>query len=43
MRVSEMQWKIKKKSFVSEIVAFQIDARNSAYCDRITSHWQLMC
>ena len=37
-----MEYKIKKKCFVSEIMAFEIVAVNSAYCCRNTCHWQLM-
>ena len=32
-----------KSLFVSEIMAFQIVARNSVYCERNTCHRQLMC
>ena len=42
MQISEMQKKIKKKSFFSDIMAFQIVAVNSAYCCRNTCHRQLM-
>ena len=42
MYISEMQDKIQKESFASEIMAFEIVAVNSAYCCRITSHRQLM-
>ena len=41
MHISEMQQKIKKKSFVSEIMAFEIVAEDSAYCCRNTCHRQL--
>ena len=37
-----MEWKIKKKSFVFEIIEFEIVAVNSAYCCRNTCHRQLM-
>ena len=37
-----MQWKIRKKSFVSDIVSFEIVAWNSAYSCRNTCHRQLM-
>ena len=42
MHISEMQKKIQKRSFASEIVAFEIVAGNSAYCCRNTCHRQLM-
>ena len=42
MHISEMQQKIQKKSFASEIMAFEIIAGNSAYCCRNTYHRQLM-
>ena len=42
IHISEMQQKIQKKSFVSEIMAFEIVAGNSAYCCRNTCHRQLM-
>ena len=42
MYISEMQKKIKKKYFASEIMAFEMVAENSAYCCRNTSHRQLM-
>ena len=42
MHISEMQQKIQKKSFASEIMAFEIVALNSAYCCRNTCHRQLM-
>ena len=42
MHISEMQWKIQKKSFVFEIMTFEIVAVNSAYCCRNTCHRQLM-
>ena len=42
MHISEMQQKIQKKFFASEIVAFEIVAGNSAYCCRNTCHRQLM-
>ena len=42
MHISEMQWKIKKKALVSEIMAFKIVAVNSAYCCRNPCHRQLM-
>ena len=42
MHIYEMQSKIQKKSFVSEIMAFEIVAGNSAYCCRNTCHRQLM-
>ena len=42
MHTSEMQQKIQIKSFVSEIMAFEIVAVNSAYCCRNTCHRQLM-
>ena len=41
MHISEMQLKIKNKSFVSEIMAFEIVAVNSAYCCRNACHRQL--
>ena len=37
-----MQLKIKDKSFVSEIMAFEIVVVNSAYCCRNACHRQLM-
>ena len=42
MLISEMQLEIQKKSFVSEIMAFEIVAGISAYCCRNTYHQQLM-
>ena len=42
MHISEMQYKIKKKSLSFEIMAFEIVAVNSAYCCRNTCHRQLM-
>ena len=42
MHISEMQWKIQKESFVSEIVAFELVWVNSAYCYRNTGHRQLI-
>ena len=42
MYISEMQQKNKKKSFSSEIMAFEIVAWNSAYCCRNTCNRQLM-
>ena len=42
MHISEMQWKIQKNSFVSEITAFEIVAVNSSYCCWKTCHRQLM-
>ena len=42
MHISEMQQKIKKKSFVSEIMALEINPVNSAYCCGKTGHRQLM-
>ena len=42
MHISEMESKVKKKCFVSEIMAFEIVAVNSAYCCRNTCHWQLI-
>ena len=42
MHISEMQWKIKKESFVSEIMAFELVGVNSAYCYRNTGHRQLI-
>ena len=42
MHISEMILKIKNKSFVSEIMAFEIVAVNSAYCCRDACHRQLM-
>ena len=43
MHISEIEQKIKKKCFVSEIMAYEIVAVNSAYCDGNTCHRQLMC
>ena len=37
-----MQYNIQKKSFASEIMAFEIVGGNSAYCCRNTCHRQLM-
>ena len=42
MYISEMQEKIQKKYFASEIMAFEIVAVNSAYCYRNNYHRQLM-
>ena len=42
MHISEMQQKIRKMSFASEIIAFEIVSGNSAYCCRNTCHRQLM-
>ena len=42
MHISEIQQKIQKKSFASEIMAFEIIAGNSAYCCQNTCHRQLM-
>ena len=42
MHISEMQQKIQRKFFASELMAFEIVARNSAYCCRNTCHRQLM-
>ena len=42
MYISEMEKKIQKKSFGSEIMAFEIVAENSGYCCRNTCHRQLM-
>ena len=38
MQISEMQWKIKKESFVSEKMVFELVATNSAYCCQNTCH-----
>ena len=38
MHISEMQQKIQKKTFASEIMAFEIVAGNSAYCRRNTCY-----
>ena len=43
MYISEMQWKIQKKLVASEITAFEVVARNSAYCDGNTGTLQSMC
>ena len=43
MDILEMQWKIPKKFFLFEIMAFEIVAGNSAYCDGNTRHRQSMC
>ena len=32
MHISEMEYKIQKKSSVFKIIAFQVVAENSAYC-----------
>ena len=42
MHISEMQQKIQKMSFASEIMAFKIVWGNSAYIRRNTCHRQLM-
>ena len=42
MHISEMQQKIQKLAFASEIMAFKIVSGNSAYCCRNTCHRQLM-
>ena len=42
MNISEMQSKILKKSFVFEIMTFEIVVGTSAYCCRNTCHRQLM-
>ena len=42
MYIAEMQQKIQKKFFDSEIMAFEIVAENSGYCCRNTCHQQLM-
>ena len=42
MHISEMQQKIKKNSFASEKMAFEIVAGNSAYCCRNTCRRQLL-
>ena len=42
MHISEMQQKIQKKAFVSEIMALEINAVNSAYSCRKTCDRQLM-
>ena len=42
MHISEMRKKIQKKSFVFEMLAFEIVAVNSGYCCRNTCHRQLM-
>ena len=42
MHISEMQQKVQKKSFVSEIKAFEIVVLISAYSCRNTCHRQLM-
>ena len=42
MHISEMQQKIQKLSFASEIMAFKIVSENFAYCCRNTCHRQLM-
>ena len=42
MHISEIQQKIQKKCFSSDIMAFEIVAVNSAYCCRNTCHRQLM-
>ena len=42
MHTSEMQPKIQKRSFASEIMVFEIVAGNSAYCCWNTCHRQLM-
>ena len=38
MQISEMQWKIKKESLVSEKMVFELVATNSAYCCQNTCH-----
>ena len=43
MHISEMEIKIKKKSCVFEIKAFEAVAENSAYCGMNTCHRQPMC
>ena len=43
MHIAEVQQKIEKKSFVSEIMAFEIIVVNSAYCGGNTCHRQLTC
>ena len=42
MHISEVPEKILKKSFVSEIMALEIVAINSAYCYRNSCHRQFM-
>ena len=42
MHISEMQYKIQKKSFVSKVMAFEIIDVNSAYCCKNACHRQLM-
>ena len=42
MHSTEMQWKIKKESFVSEEMVFDLVRVSSAYCYRNTGHRQLM-
>ena len=43
MYISEMEIKIKKKSCVFEIKAFEAVAENSSYCGMNTCHRQPMC
>ena len=42
MHISENQQKMQKRSFASELMAFEIVGGNSAYCCRNTCHRQLM-
>ena len=43
MHISEMEYKIQKKSSVFEIKALEVVAENSAYYGRNTCHRQSMC
>ena len=43
MHIPEMQLKIKKKSFIFEILVFEVVVGNSAYCNGYTCHRQSVC
>ena len=38
-----MEWKIPKKSFIFEIMAFELVARNCAHCNGNTCYGQSTC
>ena len=43
MHIPDMQYKIQKKSFVSEILVFEVVAGNSVYCNGYTCHRMSLC
>ena len=43
MHIPDMQYKIPKTSFVSEILLFEVVAGNSAHCNGYTCHRKSLC